>query len=171
MTKVVAVCTAAIAMLAWPGSLAAHHSLVQFDTTTPVWVKGTVVRFDRVNPHSRIFVDQMKPDGQMERWAVDGPGPNPLTRMGIGEDFLHVGDVIEVCGFVLKEGGVFHPPQPPASAPALSARPISGHLLVMPDGKRRFWSDYGVIEKCLKAGENKETLRREAFAGQTRKLP
>jgi len=42
----------------------------------------------------------------------------------------------------------------------------SGHLLVMPDGKRRFWSDYGVLEKCLNPGENKETLREEAFRGR-----
>jgi hypothetical protein len=150
MRKVLRAWTA-IAALAWPGVLFAHHSLVQFDTAAPVLVKGTVVRFDRVNPHSRILVDQVGEDGHRQRWAVDGPAPNALARMGIGEDFLKPGDVIEVCGFVTKEQSVW------------STRPISGHLLVMPDGRRRFWSDYGVLEKCLKPGENKETLREEAL--------
>src|SRR4029450_5980758 len=102
MNRVPAAWTLAIAVLAWPLVVAAHHSLVQFDTTTPLWVKGTVVRFDRVNPHSRIFLDQTKEDGQTQRWAVDGPAPNALARMGLGEDFLKAGDVLEVCGFALK---------------------------------------------------------------------
>lgn len=143
----------AIAILAWPGVLAAHHSLVQFDTTAPVWVKGTVVRFDRVNPHSRILLDAAAADGSVQRWAVDGPQPNALARMAIGEDFLKAGDVIEVCGFVQKA----------AFTSDAATRPISGHLLVMPDGRRRFWSDYGVLEKCLKPGETKETLREDSF--------
>lgn len=153
----------AIALLAWPGALAAHHSLAQFDTTTPVQLKGTVVRFDRTNPHSRILVDQTTQDGHVQRWAVDGPAPNALARMGIDEDFLKAGDVIEVCGFVLKEGAVQPASSVPASAPPVSTRPISGHLLVMPDGKRMFWADYGVIEKCLKPGEDKATLRENSF--------
>jgi hypothetical protein len=35
----------------------------------------------------------------------------------------------------------------------------------MPNGKRRYWSDYGVLEKCLNPGESAETLRREALGG------
>ena len=34
---------------------------------------------------------------------------------------------------------------------------------VMPNGKRRYWSDYRVLDKCLNPGESTETLRREAF--------
>ena len=154
-----------VAVLAWPGALTAHHSLVRFDTTTPVWLKGTVVRFDLVNPHVRFFLDQTKEDGQTQRWLVDGPPSNNLARMRIGPDFLKAGDVIEVCGFVLKEEVASQRALPPASSnpSVLSGRPLSGHLLVMPNGKRQFWSDYGVLEKCLNPGESKEALRREAF--------
>jgi hypothetical protein len=151
----------AVALLAWPGALAAHHSLVQFDRTTPVWVKGTVVRFDRVNPHSLIFIDQTSADGQIQRWAVDGPAPNALARMGVAEDVLKAGDVIEICGSVMKEE--FERARQKSSTSFISGRPISGHLLVMPDGRRRVWSDYGVLEKCLNPGEDKEQLRRESF--------
>ena len=48
----------------------AHHSLAPFDVSAPLWIKGTVVRFERVNPHSLIFVDAKLPDGQVRRWAV-----------------------------------------------------------------------------------------------------
>jgi hypothetical protein len=144
----------AVAVLALPGALAAHHSLARFDTTMPLWVKGTVVRFDRINPHVRFHLDQTREDGQMQRWVVDGPATNSLDRMGIGPDFLKAGDVVEVCGFALKE----------ENTDPSSDRALSGHLLVMPNGKRRFWSDYGVLEKCLNPGETAENLRREAFA-------
>ena len=155
----------AVAVLAGAGVLTAHHSLVQFDTTTPLWVKGTVVRFDLVNPHVRFFVDQAREDGQTQRWAVDGPPSNNLTRMGIGPDFLKAGDVIEVCGFVLREEVEARRTLPQASSnpTVLSGRTLSGHLLVMPNGKRRDRSDYGVLDKCLNPGESRETLRREAF--------
>jgi hypothetical protein len=155
----------AIAVLAWSGALAAHHSLVQFDTTTPLRVKGTVVRFDLVNPHVRIVLDQRAEDGQTQRWVVDGPPSNNLARMGIGPDFLKAGDVIEVCGFVLKEEFASQRalPQPNPNPNTLPGRALSGHLLEMPGGKRRYWSDYGVLHKCLNPGEDVETLRREAF--------
>jgi hypothetical protein len=152
MKKVMAAWALAVAVAGSSGALRAHHSLVRFDTTVPLWVKGTVVRFERVNPHVRISLDQAE-SGRTRRWVVDGPPLNNLARMGIVADFLQAGDIIEVCGFPLKEE--------PASTS--SDRALSGHLLVMPNGKRQFWSDYGVLEKCLNAGESVEDLRRAAF--------
>jgi hypothetical protein len=165
MKKVNRAWIVAVAALALGGPLTAHHSLVQFDTTAPLWVKGTVVRFDLVNPHVRFFLEQRGEDGQMQRWVVDGPPSNNLARMGIGPDFLKAGDVIEVCGFVLKEEFASQRSLQQANSHpnALSWRALSGHLLVMPGGKRRYWSDYGVLHKCLNPGENIESLRREAF--------
>ena len=155
----------AVAMIASTGALTAHHSLVQFDTTTPLWLKGTIVRFDRVNPHVRFTLDQTREDGQVQRWVVDGPPSNNLARLGIGPDFLKAGDAIEVCGFVLKDEFASQRALAQASSEpdALPGRVLSGHLLVMPNGKRRFWSDYGVLEKCLNPGESAADLRREAF--------
>src|SRR5688500_12010788 len=125
MRKMLAVWITGIGLLTWQGAPAAHHSLAQFDLTVPIWMKGTVVRFDRVSPHSLIFIEQTEEDGQTQRLAVDGPAPNALARRGIGADFVKAGDVIEVCGFFLKEG---------ASGRSSQARPMSGHLLVLPDG-------------------------------------
>src|ERR1043165_1829564 len=98
MKKMMAGCAAAV-MLVSAASLLAHHSLAQFDTTTGVTVKGTIVLFELVNPHSFIFIDQKGTDGQMHRWAIEGPGVNQLTRQGVEKLTLKAGDVIEACGY------------------------------------------------------------------------
>ena len=160
MKNMLATWTAAIAVLASGGALAAHHSLANFDTEKPIQVKGTVVSFERMNPHSIIFLDQRSEDGQVQRWAVDGPGAFQLDRMGVAKNILKTGDVIEVCGFTLR-GGVPSQrvlPKPTGSSiesstPSISGRVMNGHVLVMPDGKKRFWSNYGLIDKCLAPGE------------------
>ena len=161
MKKVMAAWAAAIIALSWPGALGAHHSIVRFDTTTPMWVKGTVIRFDRVAPHAFIYVEQ-KNGAQTQRWAIDGPAPNHFARMGIGEGFLKAGDVVEVCGFPLKAEFEAQAAAAVSANPSLG-RAFSGHLLVMPNGRRRFWSDYGVLQKCLLPGETVQQLRDEAF--------
>jgi hypothetical protein len=84
-------------------SLAAHHSLGQFDTTTGVTLKGTVVRFEQVNPHSFLFIEEKGEDGVARLWTIEGPNVNQLIRMGLGKDALKAGDVIETCGYILKE--------------------------------------------------------------------
>src|SRR2546423_1576946 len=99
MKKMMAGWIAAL-VLASAGSLVAHHSLSQFDTTTPVTVKGTIVLIERINPHSILFVDQKGEDGKTERWAVEGPGILQLKRMGIDTEALKVGGVIEACGYI-----------------------------------------------------------------------
>ena len=127
-------------MLASASSLVGHHSLSQFDTTTGVTLKGTVVRFERVNPHSVLYIDEKGNDGEVHRWAIEGPNLNQLTRMGIEKDALKAGDVIEACGYLLKRE-----PQTPQN---MSLPFLTGELLVMPDGRKQAWLDYG-HHKCL----------------------
>ena len=102
MKTYIVVLGAAVAVLSWSGSLAAHHSLARFDTTTPVWVTGTVIRIERINPHSLIVIDQPRSHQPAQRWVIDGPSPNVLARMRLADDFVRPGEVLTVCGFVLK---------------------------------------------------------------------
>jgi hypothetical protein len=148
MKKIMAVWTAAV-MLASAGSLAAHHSLAQFDTGNAVRVKGVIVLFERVNPHSILFIDQKLPDGETQRWAVDGPSYTQLRRMGFENTTLKAGDVVEVCGYIAKESaGSFRTTTVPitinpAGPRSISGRRMNGELVVMPDGRKQSWSDYG----------------------------
>ena len=89
------------------GSVLAHHSLANFDTTKAIRVKGTVVRFHKINPHSFIYVEEKSADGQTRRWAGEGPGVLQLDRRGVAEDFLKPGDEVEVCGYAHKENVIW----------------------------------------------------------------
>ena len=151
--KTIAAATATILMLALAGPLAAHHSLSEFDTTTAVRVKGVIVLFDRVNPHSILFVDEEYANGKIQRWAVDGPGALQLTRMGIDKEALKAGDVIEVCGYVTRPGvesqrTVSMEPINWGSLKSITGQRLTGEVLVSPDGQKRPWLDYGQ-HKCL----------------------
>ena len=149
MKKVMAAWTATLAVLASAGSLAAHHSLAQFDTNTPVRVKGVIVLFERVSPHSILFVDQEVGKGRIQRWAVEGPSGIQLTRMGFDISALKAGAVIEACGYVTKEGVESQRTITPVglgfngTTQSMSGRRMDGELVVMPDGRMQKWSDYG----------------------------
>ena len=133
------------------GSVYAHHSIVDFDTTTPVRLKGTVVRFHEINPHSFIYLEAAGPDGRTRRWAVEGPSIIQLKRMGVATDFLTPGAVIEVCGYLHKENVVWQIATPEAGAASLSGRLLNAESLTTPDGKEQSWGDYGT-HKCFAPG-------------------
>jgi hypothetical protein len=146
--------TGTVAMIVTAGSLLAHHALAQFDTTTAVTVKGTVVLFQRVNPPSLLVLDEKRKDGQIRRWVVEGPSALQLSRKQIGYGLLEAGDIVEVCGYITKPG---LESQRTLSLEALSLKTpykslsgqlMDGELLLTPDGQKRVWSDYG-NHKCL----------------------
>jgi hypothetical protein len=138
---------AAIAVLMCAtSSVRAHHSARMFEAI-PTWVKGTVVRFEAVNPHSIIMLEQRKEDGQVQQWTVEGPSLPRLGRMGAGEDFIKAGDIIEVCAFRLDEG-VFKEAFPErGGAPRWF---VHGQMLTMTDGRMQSWGSYGKLENCVR---------------------
>jgi hypothetical protein len=133
------------------GSLLAHHSIANFDTTTPIRVKGTVVQIHLINPHSFIYVEEKGADGKVRRWAAEGPGLRQATRAGFTKDTLKVGDIIEVCGYAPKEATMWQIASADPTAVSLAGRLLNAEQLVMPDGQERNWGDYGV-HKCFTAG-------------------
>ena len=143
-------CLAILVALVSTGSVRAHHSLANYDTTQAVRVKGTIVEFHRINPHSVIFLEQNTPDGSIRRWAVEGPSGLQLNRKGFPKDGLKPGDVVEVCGYLPKEPIMWQIASPDAGAISLSGRLINGETMVMPDGHEQSWGDYGV-HKCFAA--------------------
>lgn len=140
--------TAALIAIVPAGSLLAHHSLANYDTTTAVRVKGTVVQFQPINPHSFIFLDEQRTDGANRRWAVEGPSLLQLKRKNVASDVLKPGDVVEVCGYAPKEPIVWQLASADPSAASPAGRLLNGESLTMADGKEQSWGDYGV-HKCF----------------------
>jgi hypothetical protein len=144
-------CLAILVAFVLTGSARAHHSLASYDTTQAVRIKGTVVEFHRINPHSFVFLEQQPTDGPMRRWAVEGPSGFQLNRKAFPKDGLKPGDVVEVCGYVPKEPIMWQIASADPGARSLSGRLINGETMVMPDGHEQSWGDYGA-HKCFAAG-------------------
>jgi hypothetical protein len=140
------VLAAGFAVLLAAGPSFAHHSFAGvFDADKVVNVIGVMVRFDWVNPHSVIYVDSPKPNGEVERWALEGPSINQLGRRSWDKTTLKAGDQIEACGYATKDGVVASKSD---STGTVSGRFISAELLTLPSGEKLVWSNYGQ-RKCL----------------------
>jgi len=131
--------------------LLAHHSLASFDLTKAVHVKGTILEFHLMNPHSFIYLEQKDADGQTRKWAAEGPSVSQFNRSGLTKDFFKAGTVIEICGYVPKEALMWQIANSESGAVSPAGRLINAELLVTPDGKQQSWGDYGV-HKCFADG-------------------
>jgi hypothetical protein len=109
----------------------AHHSPAMFDTSKAVTISGTVVRFERTNPHSIIHIEQQTPDGSVE-WSIEGPAALQLDRRQILASAFRLGAAIEACGYRLKPGDTGE-----------ARRYIVAEVVRMPDGSAQLWSPYG----------------------------
>jgi len=103
MRKILSSLSAAIALITVP--LLAHHSFeAEFDRTKQVELKGTVTKFEWMNPHIWIYLDVTGPDGKVTKWQFEGGAPNMLKRQGWSRDSLKQGDVATIKGSLAKDG-------------------------------------------------------------------
>ena len=139
----------ALVVLLETGSLQAHHSLANHETRKPVRVKGTIVQINLINPHTFFYLEEKDADGQLRRWAIEGPTMRLLERRGM-KNLLKVGDVIEVCGYAPKENTVWQIATPDRG-PSLAGRLLTAEMLVLADGREQPWEDYG-FHHCFSPG-------------------
>ena len=69
----------------------AHHSIAMFDTTQEILVKGTVARFDWVNPHMYLVVETEGPDGKPALVEGEGLGITQALVDGLDREALKPG--------------------------------------------------------------------------------
>jgi hypothetical protein len=152
--KRAAIPAVALLALACAGSLQAHHSDSMYEQT-PLWVKGTVVRFENVDPHTITTLEERSENGQVCRWAVEGPGQ---FQLDIGAKVPKVGDAIEFCAFPYKSAADLSRIFPGVdfswrSSPEADGR-VWGHLMATPDGEKRLWNPHGVIGECIRSSDD-----------------
>jgi hypothetical protein len=83
----------------------AHHAFAaEFDQNKPLKLKGTVTKWEVVNPHSWIHIDVKGDDGKVTPWMIEGGSPNNLYRLGFTKDSLPPGTEILIEGYQAKDG-------------------------------------------------------------------
>ena len=156
---------AAALALVCAGSVQAHHSHLDYQTT-PIWITGTVTRFELRNPHAITTLEGKSANGQALVWTVEGPSLMELDRRGSSDEYLpKVGDTLQVCAYL------YRPIKEIASDPRLvpylddsilqrleatttegaSPRLILGHVLVTAGGAMRVWEPFGNISDCMRS--------------------
>ncbi len=87
--------------------LFAHHGEANYDTDKTVSVKGTITKFEFINPHTLITLDVKNDKGEMEQWSCEARSPTMLVRGGgWDKNTLKPGDVITAYGYRGKSGAL-----------------------------------------------------------------
>ena len=81
-----------------------HNTLARYDHENPVTLKGTVVVFRMINPHSHLEFEVKQPDGTVVKWEAEGGSPSGAYRRGWRTDDVKPGDVITVTGSPARDG-------------------------------------------------------------------
>ena len=157
MREMLALLSGTLVAIACAGSARAHHSYLMYDPTMPLWIKGTVVRFDPVAPHSLTALEETSADGQVRRWIVEGPALS--GRLARKDPSLHVpqvGEVLEFCAFpyrspaeLAKLGAQFATRRSPPDA-----EQVWGHVMITPDAGKRAWNPHGITAECIRSSED-----------------
>ena len=110
-------------LLVGVAQLQAHHAFAaEFDVNRPLTLKGTLVKWEMVNPHSWFHIDIKDKDGKTSTWMVEGGSPNQLIRMGVTKTTVPVGTELVIEGYQAKDG----------------TQKAVGRNFVLADGKRLF---------------------------------
>ena len=125
-----AVAIAGIFLLLGSTPLWAHHAFsAEFDVNKPLTLKGTLTKWEMINPHSWFHLDVKGPDGKVTEWMVEGGSPNTLIRLGVTKNTVKVGTELTIEGYQAKEG----------------TNKAVGRNFILADGTRLFLSLNGAV--------------------------
>jgi len=93
-----------VASVPLAGMLAhAHHSVLGFDGTRPVTLRGIVAEVVWSNPHTYIAID-VADGAERGRWLIESESPVVLQRLGWTRGSVRPGDRIVTVGGPSRQG-------------------------------------------------------------------
>ena len=99
------VLAAAFGVMAWTGSILAHHSFAaEYDAKKPVTLAGTLTKIEWTNPHVRFYIDVKDQAGAVTEWEFTMGAVNGLLRRGWTRNMLTPGDTVTVDGYLARDG-------------------------------------------------------------------
>ncbi|HEV8316656.1 MAG TPA: DUF6152 family protein [Vicinamibacterales bacterium] len=103
-TKLVVVVAGASLLLAAASARAHHAFSAEFDINKPMKLRGTLVKWEMINPHSWFHLDVKDPDGKVTPWMIEGGSPNQLIRLGVTKKTITIGTELVVDVYQAKDG-------------------------------------------------------------------
>src|SRR5258706_6715078 len=103
-TKRAVAITSIVLLLAAAAPVWAHHAFSsEFDVTKPLTLKGTLVKWEMINPHSWFHIEVKTPEGEVVEWMIEGGSPNSLIRQGVTKLSLQIGMELIIEGYRAKD--------------------------------------------------------------------
>jgi hypothetical protein len=84
--------------------LFAHHGGAVYDSTKWTTLKGTLVKFEFVNPHILLYIDVKGPNGEIQNWAIEHSPPSLSVHRGWYKNMAKAGDQVEYDVHAAKNG-------------------------------------------------------------------
>src|ERR1043165_1398108 len=129
-TKLAIVITCLALLGIVPVAVAHHAFAAEFDVNKPITLKGTMEKWDMVNPHSWFHLNVKDPaTGKVTEWMIEGGSPNTLIRLGVTKYTITPGTELTVEGYQAKEG----------------TNKAVGRNFILKDGTRLFLSLSGAV--------------------------
>ena len=95
----------AIGVLCATAPVVAHHGApVQYDSSRPVEIKGTVRTIEWQPPHAGFTLAVQGPDGKVTTWEFELAGTTNLLRRSWTKNSLRIGETVLVKAFVARDG-------------------------------------------------------------------
>lgn len=95
---------AILALSVMSATTLAHHGREMYDAQHQITLKGTVTKFDFVNPHVLLYFDVKDASGKVANWVGETGSPNMMRRGGWTKSSLKPGDAITVSGYPARNG-------------------------------------------------------------------
>jgi hypothetical protein len=91
-------------LLAAPPIMAHHAFSAEFDINRPFALRGTLTKWEMINPHSWFHFDVNDESGAVVAWMIEGGSPNQLIKQGVTKHTLAIGTEMVIEGYQAKDG-------------------------------------------------------------------